>query len=377
MASESGGAGASLIDRLRREAHRFDFFQAVRILERHAVEEARQNPRERRFPVGQDCEPSREVVRFKALQSQSFATSAVVELREAPGDAETRGSAGGPPPEMVVSFMGLTGPSGVLPFHYSRLLIGLAREKDCGPRDFLDIFNHRLISLFFRAWEKYRVTTAYERARLDPSVGEDPFSRCTFSLAGLGTGGLRHRLAIDDEAFLCYAGLFADGRRSAAALERMVSEYFEIPVSVVQFQGQWLPLQASDRTALCSSGAPGSNNALGVDAVVGDKVWSRQSKFRVRIGPLPYHEYVAFLPKGATLSPLSQMVRMYAGSDLDFDVEVEVKAAEVPPLRLRSEGEYEPLLGWTTWLVSRTVEEEYKSTVFPSKEPGAEAAGDT
>jgi type VI secretion system protein ImpH len=168
--------------RLFDEGFAFDFFQAVRLLERLFPE---------RRPVGREGPPDAEVVRFRALASLSFPASTVYELLRAADERE--------PPAMRVTFLGLTGPSGVLPTHYTDLLLRLAREAK-GPEkralaDWLDLFNHRLIALFYRAWEKYRFRLAYERgeaSRAEP----DAFTLCLFSLIGLGTPGLRGRLRV-------------------------------------------------------------------------------------------------------------------------------------------------------------------------------------
>ena len=149
---------------------------------------------------------------------------------------------------MVVTFLGLTGPSGVLPRHYTELLLQRIREKDFSLRDFLDLFNHRLISLFYRAWEKYRLPIGYERSQLDdPDEQPDPVTRGLYCLVGLGTAGLRGRLDVDDEAFLYYSGHFAHFPRSASALECLLADYLEMPVRVQQCQGQWLALEPDDQ----------------------------------------------------------------------------------------------------------------------------------
>ncbi len=376
MAAESRGTRGSLNEQLANEAWRFDFFQAVRLLERRAAETAREEPGERRYRVGEDHDPAREVVRFRTLQSMSFPASSIYELREGHASPSGRGRGAAPPPEMVVTFMGLTGPSGVLPYHYSRLLIERARAKDFALQDFFDLFTHRLVSFMYRAWEKYRLPLAFERERLEPEGSQDLFSRCLFSLAGFGTEGLRRHLPVDDQTVLYYAGLFADGHRTATSLERLLSEFFALPARVVQFTGQWLPIDASDWTRLPGRGRPGRRTTLGVDTVIGQRVWSRRSKFRMQVGPLGFREFRAFLPSGSTIAPFCRMVRLYVGPDLDFDVEAQLAAAEVPPLRLRASGEYEPRLGWTTWLVASPMQEAYKSVVLESVDSaeGAPAA---
>src|SRR5262249_33684158 len=211
----------------------FDFFQAVRLLEQLGREKAAGEPS---YPVGQDRAPAQEAVRFRALPGLSFPTGSVAKL-----SADSRDGAAARPPERVVSFLGMTGPSGVLPPPYTTLLLQRVRPRDYSLRDFLDLFNHRLISLFYRAWEKYRYPVGYERARRDG--GEmDLFTLCLYCLTGLGTDGLRDRLASGDDPVLFYGGLFAHAPRPAVCLEGLLTEHFGLPVQVGQFEGQWLSL---------------------------------------------------------------------------------------------------------------------------------------
>src|SRR6266498_4733090 len=158
MAAESRRADPSLEQVLFEEGYRFEFFQAVRVLERLY---------RARLPVGCDSIPAKEVVRFHSLLSLTFPPSAVHDV--VPSDD------GASPAQMTVAFMGLTGLLGVLPRHYTELLLERMRHKDQTLRDFLDLFNHRLISLFYRAWEKYRLPMAYERA-VSKQEGYDRFS---------------------------------------------------------------------------------------------------------------------------------------------------------------------------------------------------------
>ncbi|MGE5754148.1 MAG: type VI secretion system baseplate subunit TssG, partial [Planctomycetaceae bacterium] len=254
MAAKNGRKGAGLIERLFKEPHRFEFFQAVRLLERRVREQATQDPHLERFPVGHDQPPEREVVRFRATASLSFPAGSISQLRASSKGGASDG-APPPPPEMSVGFLGLTGPSGVLPRHYTELLIHRIRDHDYSLRDFLDLFHHRLISLFYRAWEKYRLPFAYERSRLSGS-GLDLATEGLFCLVGLGTDGLRGRLEIDDEAFLFFSGHFAHYPRSAIALESLLGDYLEMPISVRQLQGQWLYLDPDDLERMPSPAFP-------------------------------------------------------------------------------------------------------------------------
>jgi type VI secretion system protein ImpH len=364
MAPPSRRPAAPLSQDLLAEARRYDFFQAVRLIERLFPAEGEKDLRPR--PVGGDEEPAREAVRFRAAQSSSFAPSAISDLRVKP--VKDRRARPRPHLEMLVSFLGLTGPSGVLPHHYTRLLIDRAREKDFMLQDFLDLFNHRLISLFFRAWEKYRYPPAYERSRIARPKGEDPFTGGLYALAGLGTGGLRGVLDVADQSFLYYGGLLAGSRRPALTLGRLLSDYLSLPVSVIQFQGRWLSISKEDRTVVSTSAARAANHCLGRTAVLGEEFWDVRSKFRLRVGPLSLAEYSSFLPSGDAFRPLCQLARFYAGAELDFDVQLTLKAAETPELRLGSSGEIEPRLGWNTWLVSVPRAEGVREALFEAKE---------
>ncbi|MBV9928142.1 MAG: type VI secretion system baseplate subunit TssG [Acidobacteria bacterium] len=323
MATEGGRADSPLIKTLFDEAHRFDFFQAVRLLERT-------DPR--RLAVGRDGQPAREAVRFRTRVSLEFPAS---QIHEISGD----GAGADAPPEMVVAFMGLTGPLGVLPNHYTELLAERVQEKDTALWAFLDLFNHRLISLFFRAWEKHRFPIAYERR------GDDRFTAYLFAFVGLGTGELLGRLSVPDENLLQYCGLIAQRPHSASAIEAAVGDYFGVTARLEQFSGQWFTLDEESVTRLGTA-----NSLLGVSTIAGQRVWDDQSKFRLKLGPLTLEQFTAFLPVGSAFKPVTDLTRFLAGLELDFDVQLILMASEVPACALNTRGDARPRLGWNTWL---------------------------
>lgn len=354
MATEGERPRADLIQQLEQEPYRFDFFQAVRLLEYAARAEERSASR----PVGRDNLPSAEVVRFRALPSLTFPAGEVADIR-VPDDEQ--------PPEMTVSFMGLTGPAGVLPQHYTSLVIERAhsRYKDRAMLEFFDLFNHRTISLFYRAWEKYRFPFAYERSRLASSRAPDPFTFCLYCLTGLGEETTRDRSAFADELVLFYGGHFARRPRSATGLRQILSDYAENSVEVREFVGQWLYLDASSQTRMPSAREPeGRNLALGVSTVVGSRVWDVQSRFRVSIGPLTHAEFREFLPSGRKLRQLCDLVRLYAGPEFDFDVQLVLRSQDVPSTQLGTTQSGGSRLGWDTWIQSRTPVNDAGDAVF-------------
>ncbi len=372
MAAPSGRNGTALSRQLLEQAHQFEFFQAVRLM--HRIAHAPGSAASRR-PLGGDSALSQEVVRFRATPSHSFPAGSVASLHAGP-TAES-------PQEMTVAFHGLTGPQGVLPQHYTALLIERVRAKDFSLRDFLDMFNHRALSHFYRAWRKYRFPFAYEEVAVGNALRgvpveaerhgvrslqtDDLFTECLYCLLGLGTDGQRGRAEFGDEALLYFSGHFAHWPRSAVALEGVLNEYFQIPTTVKQFQGEWLYLAVEDRSALPALGRLGQYTGLGTEAVVGSRVWDVESKFRLRLGPLSYGEFRRLQPDGDMLRPICEMVRLYAGTHLEFDVQLVLKHREVPRCRLGGNAAGGSRLGWNTWVRHGEFPADVDDAIFSSK----------
>lgn len=374
MAPPSRRNPVALIERLATESYRFEFFQAVRLLHCDASAALREQ-RTAAHPVGEDYTPQREVIRFRVHPSLGFPTSQIQRLTP-PAAAAPPAPAGTPAAkevrrptagwEMAVNFMGLTGPSGVLPRHYTTLLIERIRRRDLALRDFLDLFHHRMLSFFYRAWEKYRFPIGYERLQMLGGGGEDLFTRCLFALTGFRTEGLRGRQEFDDEAFLYYSGHFAARTRSAVRLEEILADFFEMPVQILQLKGQWLYFDPSDQSALpCPRWPAGLNSQLGTTALVGERLWDVESRFCVRLGPCSYKQFQTLMPSGSQLLPLCQMIRTFVGAEFDFDVQPVLAADQVPWCRLGGEAEADPArLGWNTWIRSQRFDHDVSDAVF-------------
>ncbi len=299
-----------------------------------------------RQPVGRFHQPAAEVVRFAARAILTFPASEIqsLTLRE---DG---------PPLMTVNFMGLTGPLGVLPLYYTELVMERLRARDTAMRDFLDIFNHRIISLFYQAWEKYRFPIAYERG------DRAGFVELLLSFVGLGTPGLTTRQAVEDESLLFYGGLLGQRPRSAAALEQLLADYFDVPVEIEQFVGAWCSLDRGTQTRFEDAENP--SGQLGRGAVVGDEIWDLQSCVRLKLGPLPLDRYLDFLPTGTAHAPLRAITGFFSGHELSFEVQLILKREEVPACELGAEGEQAPRLGWVTWVKSAPMDRDPADTVL-------------
>ena len=337
---------------LRSEPANFEFFQAVRLLNLLFTGQA---------PVGSFANPHQESVRFGANPDFTFPSSQIAEVEwpesGAPASEEAqRAESRRGQPKMRVNFMGLTGPMGVLPLYYSTLVRERIRARDTTLRDFFDIFNHRAISLFYLAWEKYRFTIAYERG------DADRFSHHLLDQLGLGTPGLQRRQPFPDDGLLFYAGLLSPHARSATALRQLLMDYFEVPVEIEQFVGAWHALDDDTQCKFRDSG--GYSEQLGCGAVVGDEVWDQQSGVRIRLGPLSLRQYLDFLPTGPAYEPLRALTRFFAGDELDFELQLVLKKQEAPPGLLGDEGDAAPLLGWLTWSSSAPFRQDLEGTIL-------------
>ena len=302
--------------------------------------------------VGRDTRPANEPVRLRAEATLAYPST---ELAKATIDKNGRIT-------LEVSFLGLFGPSGALPQHYTRAIIDRLRHKDHALRDFLDLFNHRWLSLFYRAWEKHNYAAAYQTAH---SLGqEDAVTRILWCLIGLGTSGLRGRLWLEDKSLLYYAGLLADVRTRQSTLANILADWFHIPVQVCQFQGQWIHIPLADQTRMQFTRlGEQSNNQLGVDTVVGERVWNVENRFRIRIGALSRLEFTRFSPLGDRLAALHTLARTYVGTQLEFDVQAVIQRDQVLGIRLGDESE-PSCLGWNSWLGNWPFEHDAQDAVF-------------
>lgn len=317
----------------------FEFFQAVRLIEKI-------HPHLK--TVGREALPAEEAVRFRTHVSLTFPASEINRIVQAEVPDSDRTVT-----EMHVAFMGMAGISGVLPMHYTETIVDRVRHRDTAMWAFLDIFTHRAVSMFYRAWAKYRFPIGYER-------GEDNFTSYLFDFAGIGTDGMRGRMGIEDESLLPYTGLIAQKPHSADAIQNILSDYFGVNAKVHQFYGQWLDLTEEDHTKIGRR-----NNRLGVNAIAGTRIWEQQSKFRVTLGPLTFKQFQDFLPIGSASKAVNSIIKFMVGTEFDFDIKLSLLAKQVPSLVLTTRAIRKPRLGWTTWLKTQPFKADDDQVVLP------------
>jgi type VI secretion system protein ImpH len=335
---------AALARTVAAEPTSFGAFQLVRMLERLHPNRA---------PVGGWSDPATEVVRFAVPPTFAFPTAEVHELRlPEPG---TTGA-----PQLSVAFFGLTGPRGMLPHSYTQHAAERARARDTAFRDFLDLFHHRALSFFYRAWKRPKAAPAHEARE-----GEWLLDHL-LDVAGLGTDKLRRRLPVRDEALAYYAGLLASRARPADGLACLIGDYFDVAVRVEQFVGEW---RRVDRGGQCELGTDDQPSVLG-GSLVGDVAWDPQARVQLRLGPLTRPQFDAFLPGGRAHAELRALAHLYADDDIGVDAQLVLAREAVTPCILEppppadAGGAPRSRLGRGTWLASRPLRRDPDETTF-------------
>jgi type VI secretion system protein ImpH len=300
--------------------YRYDFYQTLRRLECLFEEKPR---------WGRALRPIDEPVRLGQNPDLSFAPAPLAAF-------ESNGSRA---PRLQVRLFGLFGPNGPLPIHITEYAHErLVHAGDPTLSRFLDLFHHRFLALFYRAWAQAQPAVNHDRPR------DDRFTAFVGTFAGIAPPAFRDRDTVPDLAKLFHVGALIRQVRNAEGLTQILEHFFRVPVRIEQFVAHWLRVDPRERTSLGSDRAP-----LGAGAVLGGRVWDRQSKFRIHLGPLTLAQYESFLPGGAPLGKLVDWVRMYLCDELDWDVRLLLKHDAVPKLSLGGG----PRLGLTTWLGPR------------------------
>jgi type VI secretion system protein ImpH len=351
------GSGSSTEDRLFADGSRFNFYQAVRAL-------CLLNP-EHAAPHLYGSLP----VRFRSRMSFDFPGTDIERISPA-NESDLV-------PQMVVNFMGLAGAHGPLPTVYTGQLL---REQPSALRDFLDIFNHRLILLLYRVHEMHHPELT------DGSPDQGLSANHLYTFFGLGRdpdAAVRNRLSMPDRALLHYSGILAHGPHSASGLQRLLRDYFEVEVAIEEFVGAWFSLAEDQWTRIGTT--QGMNQILGDGAILGKRVWDQHARINIRLGPLDLKSFESFLPRGDAYKPLSDLTRFYLGDEIDFDFTLELRAEDIPwaassALTGPESGVRQASLGRLAWLRSgvdsgRAKDADEATARDPRSQAGATFAG--
>lgn len=319
-------AQAGLIDRLIAQATRFNFFQAVRLLDLWL---------RRGTPVhGKTLDNT---LRFRNSVSLSFPPSQIETLTLSGIDATATLEAHRLRHiHLTPAFMGFLGVNGVLPYDYTATIAAqISFEKNTAGRAFFDCFSQRSMLLFYRAWAKCRV-----ELRGDTDHGGS-FLDVQLALAGRQ----RRRAPIDasaavnaiatpkailpDEVLARYAALIRHRPLQADMLAAVLEEYFGAPFRCQPLVGAWAALAAANRNALGVR-----NHVLGRGISLGPRYWRRDAIVRLWVGPLARQEFDSFLAGGSAVEALGAMLSLFALPTVTFEIRPMLRAADLSPITL-------------------------------------------
>lgn len=334
MDDETRAQAYSLTQALRDRPYNFDFFQAVRRLECTHLNRPR---------IGHSKRPQDDPVRFCQNVSLAFESSAIHAFFEATAERPAR---------MAVNFFGLLGTNGPLPLSITEYIHDrLQNQRDKTLACFLDVFNHRMISLFYRAWACNQQTVSHDRKE------EDRFAFYIGSLFGIGADSFRNRDAVPDTAKLHYSGRLVCHNKNAEGLREILQDYFGLPVNIEEFIEQWIDLP---KEYCCRLGRSPENARLGSTLIVGSRFLECQQKFRIKCGPMSFSDYENLLPSGESIGRLIAWVRNYIGDELSWELNLVLKQEEIPGICLGKIGQ----LGWTAWLGCKKFEKDADNLVL-------------
>ena len=317
-----------MIQRLLAEPHRYRFAQLLTILVRMLRQQG--VPYARAFS---------QVLRFRNSLSLAFPASEIESMHIEPLDAARTH----PRIHITPAFIGLLGANGALPFHDTeRASARASLDADESWKPFIDLFSNRAVGLFYEAWGKYRVEHGLH------ARGQDELLPLLGALAGLRAtsfGPARPYASIPAEVAGFYAGLLRTRPIAASTVERVLSEYFGVPVRLEEFVGAWDPVPATMRSTLGVT-----NPTLGFGAVLGTRLWRKDLRVRLHIGPLDEEQAKAFLAQGASHAALTDMVSLFAVPSVRYEIRLLLDKPCLKPLTLATKGQERKRLGLNTFL---------------------------
>jgi type VI secretion system protein ImpH len=290
--------------------------------------------------VGRAELPAQEFFRLAQLPSLVFAPREIADIdlrRELP--------------RIRLFSLGMLGPNGPLPIHFTEIAKDrLENRKDPTLVDFLDIFHHRFLTLFYRAWAQSQAAAGLDRA------DEERFSRY---VAWLGGNELQETepSPLPSHARLAASAHLIREARNPDGVTATLSHFFGVPVALREFVHHWIEIAQEER---CRLGKPSLASVLGEGMILGEMVLDRQHGFCLVIGPLSFEEYLRFVPNGRDLPVLIEWVRAFVGFEYHWKIQLDIHAKCAPIVQLGATQR----LGWTTWLGRSRHEKIVTGTVY-------------
>jgi len=326
MAQTKRKSGIELEKTIGSTPYDWNFFGLVRELDRYFRQQSRGVE-----STGFSYKVKSDALRFRQSHSLAFPPSDVAAYQ--PGDPNT-------PSELTVHCFGLLGCSGPMPLFLTEYVFKrVHHHKDHALKNFLDIFHHRMISLYYRAWAINQIT-------VNRDWEDDPFSGYLGSLINASGKAYTQTDEISNDARIYYSGRLIQKNMNSEGLCAILSDYFDTPVKMEQFTGQWISIPHEDQ---CRLGESENTGLLGKTGIVGRRIWDINQKFKLILGPMNLASYEKMVPGSRGFAHLKAWIDSYVGMSFDWDVQLVLKAEEVPDFTVNQKIQ----LGYTSWIKKR------------------------
>lgn len=310
----------SVAEDLYQNSYQYEFHQAIKILqilEPHLEK------------LGQGVIADKEIATIKTNVTLSPPPSDIYHLEKAQAPKQNV--------SMSINFMGIAGHGGPLPDAYTEIILDRNRSLDPAFSDFLDIFGHRVTSISHRIHVKYNFTLELAEPH------KTQVAHILFAVGGIGKPEEAAAGILPVRCYLKYIGHFWQQPHSVTGLQIILKDFFNLPIHVEEFIGQWFTLESSQMTLI---GTQGIMNDLGGNACLGDRIWTNSETIRIHIGSLTLKQYTDLFPGGDLNKKISLMARHYLGFRCHFDLSLQLEQVEIPYTKLDGTAH----LGWTSWL---------------------------
>ena len=352
----------TLLDLLYKESKRFNFFQAVRLIELYKLDDPKFQL------IGEASYPENELIGFRSTNLLHFPSSEIESIINIEKKIKKKNDYTHPLHIMYVNFMCLTGTISPLPLHYSEHILIHQFLKNHSVKDFFDIFNQRTLSLYYSAWKKNQFFVQYEQAKKvsENNKRSDDCTELLFSLWGNSPLSTRNSYQIDDHSISFYTGLLSQKSSSYDGLELILGSYYGVNIRIEQYIQSKLKLEDNQLSRIGTNISMAMSNKLGKELILGKHIRTANQKFRIIIGPLDYKTFKDFLPIGKLLFSIYEWTILYIGYELSFDIQLIILKSDIPQCNLSNNTEIR--LGWNSFLKTKKSEENAHDVIFTNNQ---------
>lgn len=307
MEREPQTTATPLINALGEKLPYTNFYRFCQLLEKSCLDSP---------ALGSSQNPEHDPVRFRPHRGMGFPVTEIKGID--PVDRYRNSSI----PSIKTTFLGLYGITSPLPTSY---LDDIAQYRDGTDAltDFLDIFNHRLTTQFYRIWRKYSYPATFE------SGGKDNTSQYLYGLIGLGISGCANHIQAPLSRFLALLSILRLPTRTAEGIQALVKLLAPLTqVTITPHDPRRIilnsPTKISCRQPITLENKP----------VLGCYATDVNSQVLIQLHTEDKMEAHGWLPDGSIYQDLMALLRVYLGARVNARLRLTLPRNLLPDAKL-------------------------------------------